>query len=141
VFSPLIGGRIACAWAAARNLGIPWKRCRSRIQAKEEVMKKLVFFILLISTVLWAQDKTPVTVKGSQVSSGVVLVTIIEKGKTFDLQCNDGHAYCKAVKPGEYQLVRLAKNRGMYDCQNVDLYAKTAATEQEEKLGEYCLNE
>lgn len=104
-------------------------------------MKKLACFILLISTALWAQDKTLVTVKGSQVTSGVVLVTISEQGKTRDLQCNDGHAYCKAVKPGEYQLVRLAKNRGMYDCQNVDLYPKTADTEQEEKLGEYCLNE
>jgi hypothetical protein len=38
-------------------------------------------------------------------------------------------------------MVRLPKNRGMYDCQNVDLYPRTADPENEEKLGEYCLNE
>ena len=104
-------------------------------------MKKLALFILLVSIALWAQDKSPVTVKSSQVTSGVVLITVSEHGKTFDLQCNDGHAYCKTVKPGEYQMVRLAKNRGMYDCQNVDLYPANADPEQEEKLGEYCLNQ
>jgi hypothetical protein len=104
-------------------------------------MKRLVFFILLVATALWAADKSPVTVKSSQVVSGVVLVTVNENGKSLDLQCNDGHAYCKAVKPGEYRMVRLPKNRGMYDCQNVDLYPRTADPENEEKLGEYCLNE
>jgi hypothetical protein len=141
VFSQLIDGPIACALLAVPSSVTHWKRCRSRIHAKEELMKKLVFFILLISTVLWAQDKTSVTVKSSQVTSGVVLITISENGKTFDLQCNDGHAYCKTVKPGDYQMVRLAKNHGMCDCQNVDLYPKKADTAQEEKLGEYCLNE
>lgn len=104
-------------------------------------MKKLVFFILLISVVLLAQDKSPVTVKSSQVTSGVVLITISEHGKTFDLQCNDGHAFCKALKPGEYQMVRLPKNRGMYDCQNVDLFAVSADPDSDEKLAEYCLNQ
>ena len=84
-------------------------------------MNRLVFFVLLVATALSAADKSPVTVKSSQVVSGVVLVTVNENGKSLDLQCNDGHAYCKAVKPGEYQMVRLPKNRGMYDCQNVDL--------------------
>lgn len=104
-------------------------------------MKKLAFFILLVAITLWAADKSPVTVKNSQVVSGVVLVTVNENGKTLDLQCNDGHAFCTAVKPGEYQMVRLPKNRGMYDCQNVDLYPRTADTESDEKLGEYCLNQ
>lgn len=104
-------------------------------------MKKLVFFILLAAIMLWAEDKSPVTVKSAQVVSGVVLVTVSQDGKTFDLQCNDGNAYCKAVKPGEYLMVRLPKNRGMYDCQNVDLYAGKANREDEEKLGEYCLNQ
>jgi hypothetical protein len=45
------------------------------------------------------------------------------------------------VKPGEYQMVRLPKNHGMYDCQNVDLYLQTADTETDDKLGEYCLNQ
>jgi hypothetical protein len=104
-------------------------------------MKTLVFFIPLVALMLWAETKTPVTVKSSQVTSGVVLVTVSENGKSFDLQCNEGHAFCKAVKPGEYQMVRLPKNHGMYDCQNVDLYLQTADTENDEKLGEYCLNQ
>jgi hypothetical protein len=104
-------------------------------------MKTLMLFILLAAVMLWAETKTAVTVKSSQVTSGVVLVTVSENGKTFDLQCNDGHPFCQAVKPGEYQMVRLAKNHGMYDCQNVDLYLQTADTETDDKLGEYCLNQ
>jgi hypothetical protein len=104
-------------------------------------MKTLMFFIPLAAVMLWAETKTAVTVKSSQVTTGVVLVTVSENGKTFDLQCNDGHPFCNAVKPGEYQMVRLPKNRGMYDCQNVDLYVQAADTENDEKLGEYCLNQ
>jgi hypothetical protein len=104
-------------------------------------MKTLTLFILLAAVMLWAETKTAVTVKSSQVTSGVVLVTVSENGKSFDLQCNDGHPFCQAVKPGEYQMVRLPKNRGMYDCQNVDLYLQTADTETDDKLGEYCLNQ
>jgi hypothetical protein len=104
-------------------------------------MKTLMLFILLAAVMLWAETKSAVTVKSSQVTSGVVLVTVSENGKSFDLQCNDGHPFCQAVKPGEYQMVRLPKNRGMYDCQNVDLYLQTADTETDDKLGEYCLNQ
>jgi hypothetical protein len=104
-------------------------------------MKTLMLFILLAAVMLWAETKTAVTVKSSQVTSGVVLVTVSENGKSFDLQCNDGHPFCQAVKPGEYQMVRLPKNHGMYDCQNVDLYLQTADTETDDKLGEYCLNQ
>jgi hypothetical protein len=108
---------------------------------REEHMKTLLFFIPLAAVMLWAENTTAVTVKSSQVTTGVVLVTVSENGKTFDLQCNDGHPFCNAVKPGEYQMVRLPKNRGMYDCQNVDLYVQAADTENDEKLGEYCLNQ
>jgi NAD(P)H-flavin reductase len=104
-------------------------------------MKKLALFILLASIVLCAQDKSSVIVKSSQVASGVVLVTISETGKAFDLQCNDGHAFCKALKPGQYLMVRLPKNRGMYDCQNVDVFSVSADPETDEKLAEYCLNQ
>jgi hypothetical protein len=104
-------------------------------------MKTLMLFILLAAVMLWAETKSAVTVKSSQVTSGVVLVTVSENGKSFDLQCNDGHPFCQAVKPGEYQMVRLPKNHGMYDCQNVDLYLQTADTETDDKLGEYCLNQ
>ena len=48
-------------------------------------MNRLVFFVLLVATALSAADKSPVTVKSSQVVSGVVLVTINENGKSLDL--------------------------------------------------------
>lgn len=106
-------------------------------------MKKETLFVLLCLLVVsvWAQDKTQVTVKKAQAISGVVLVTVAENGKALDLQCTEQQAWCTAVKPGDYQMVRLPKNHGMYDCQNVDLFSSTADVENDPKLGEYCLNQ
>jgi hypothetical protein len=36
-------------------------------------------------------------------------------------------------------MVRLPKNRGLYDCANVELYRAINGSETEEKVGEYCL--
>ena len=104
-------------------------------------MKKEILFVLLFAMTLWAQDKTQVTVKKTQNVSGVVLVTVAENGKQFDLQCTEQQAWCTAVKTGEYQMVRLPKNHGMYDCQNVDLFSSAADVDNDQKLGEYCLNQ
>ena len=104
-------------------------------------MKKEILVVFLFALTLWAQDKTQVTVKTTESVSGMILVTASENGKKLELQCTAQQSWCTAVKPGEYQMVRLAKNHGMYDCQNVDLFSNTADVENDEKLGEYCLNE
>ena len=103
-------------------------------------MKKEIILFILFATALWAQDKAQVTVKTTQTISGIVLVTLSENGKQLEIQCTAQQSWCTAVKPGEYQMVRLPKNHGMYDCQNVDLFSSTADVENDQKLGEYCLN-
>lgn len=104
-------------------------------------MKKLlVCLVLLISVQLFAEEKTKVTVKSSEKSNGVIIVTINDGKKIADLNCNDGFPGCAAPKPGEYWLVKLPKNRGVYECQNVDLFPSTTEdTTTADKVGEYCL--
>jgi hypothetical protein len=92
-------------------------------------MKKQVLLILFIALAVWAQDKSQVTVKTATTSNGL------------ELQCTAEQAWCNAVKAGDYQMVRLPKNHGMYDCQNVDLFPSGADVENDQKLGEYCLND
>lgn len=104
-------------------------------------MKKLlVCLILLISVQVLAEEKTKVTVKSSEKNNGVIIVTINDGKKLAELNCNDGFPGCFAPKPGEYWLVKLPKNRGVYECQNVDLFPGSVAdTETADKVGEYCL--
>lgn len=103
-------------------------------------MKKLlVCLILLASVQLFAEEKTKITVKSTEKNNGVILVTINDGKKTAELNCNDGFPMCSAPKPGEYWLVKLPKNRGVYECQNVDLFPGDQDPESAEKVGEYCL--
>jgi hypothetical protein len=104
-------------------------------------MKKEILFVLLFALTVWAQDKTQVTVKKTDTVSGIILVTATENGKQIEFQCTAQQAWCTALKAGEYQLVRLPKNHGMYDCQNVDLFSSTADVDNDQKVGEYCLNQ
>jgi hypothetical protein len=104
-------------------------------------MRKEILLVLLFAMTVWAQDKTQVTVKKTDNVSGIILVTGTENGKQIEFQCTEQQAFCTAVKAGEYQLVRLPKNHGMYDCQNVDLFSSTADVDNDQKLGEYCLNQ
>ncbi len=100
----------------------------------------LVCLILFVSMHVLAEEKTKVTVKGSEKTNGVIVVTINDGKKLAELNCNDGFPGCTAPKPGEYWLVKLPKNRGVYECQNVDLFPGTAEdTESADKVGEYCL--
>jgi len=102
----------------------------------------IVLFLLICAAPLFAQDKSPITVKDTTASNGVVIVNINEAGKPFELQCNQSAPSCTAPKPGSYWMVRLPKNHGFYDCANVDLYAQPGnAQGQNELLGEYCINE
>jgi hypothetical protein len=108
------------------------------------LMKKaiLVVSVILFTSVMWAQEKSQVKVKGSETNNGVVIVTVQENQGTLELQCNKNSAGCEAPVAGPYWMVRLPKNWGMYDCQNVDLYAGTEEptdTNSGKKIGDFCL--
>ena len=112
-------------------------------------MRKGIFLLSLILCFcfqLLAQEKPTITVRASEVSNGVVIVTgvnMIDSGKrtSVELQCNVGHARCAELKAGTYTMVRLPKNHGVYECENVDLYAGDADSTTAQRIGEYCLTE
>ncbi len=105
-------------------------------------MKKAIVLIVFVCALLAAaQEKFTMTVKDSQTVSGVVIVDIQVAGKPAELQCNQGGFRCEQLKRGSYQMVKLPKNRGYYDCQNVEVYAQSADTEKGQAIGAYCLNE
>jgi hypothetical protein len=97
----------------------------------------LIVFVSLAAT----QERTPIRVKGSQVVSGVVVVDVLKGGKQLRLQCNEGAANCKAPKSGEYTMVELPENFGMYDCKNVEIYRGDKDETKAELVGDYCLIE
>ena len=106
-------------------------------------MKKLaLLFALLITVQLLAIEKSQITVKDTKVIGDVVLVTIQESGKSYQLQCTKGAPNCATPPPGTYWMVRLPKNHGYYDCANVDLYPQSANPEGDGTLfAEYCISE
>lgn len=72
---------------------------------------------------------------------------ILKASKAYQLQCNQGASGCTNLKSGNYLMVELPKNFGMYECSNVEIYPASAATpdtsapDKDNKLGEYCLIE
>ncbi|HYA24025.1 MAG TPA: hypothetical protein VEF05_07680 [Terriglobales bacterium] len=106
-------------------------------------MKKLaLLFTLFIAIQLLAVERSQITVKETTTSGDVVLVTIQEAGKTYELQCTKGAPDCVIPSAGTYWMVRLPKNHGYYDCANVDLYVQPANPEGREKIfAEYCIAE
>jgi len=107
----------------------------------------LLLLVALFATIGLAQDKSIVTVKNSEVSGIVILVNVhqaypVPQGKaTFVLQCNKGMTGCIMPAPGNYTMVRLPENYGMYVCQNVSLYPSGADPDSMEPIGNYCLIE
>jgi hypothetical protein len=101
----------------------------------------LVLFVLFAAVELVAQDKFQITVKSSEVNNGVVIVRAQEGKKGVELQCNKDTWGCKIPESGGYLMVRLPKNHGIYDCQNVDIYPQSADSDNSQKIGEYCLIE
>ena len=105
--------------------------------------------VFFMASVAQSQDNPPVTVTvtRSDVVSGVIIITgqpansAAGKKATFELQCNKGMSQCNTVKAGTYTMVRLPKNRGMYECINIELYPSGADPETAEKVGAYCLVE
>ena len=109
--------------------------------------KAIILLVLLVAVQLVAQDKSTITVKKSDITNGVVIVTITlgasqgQAKASVQLNCNKDAEACKAPEAGTYLMIRLPKNWGMYDCQNVDLYPSGADPATAEKIGEYCLIE
>jgi hypothetical protein len=109
---------------------------------KKETIFFLLFFLLFGTVQLSAQEKSFITVKGSELVSSVVIVNVVRTGKAFELQCNQGAPGCTALKSGKYRMLELPKNFGMYDCRNVEVYPESAIDpEKDKKLGDYCLIE
>jgi hypothetical protein len=106
-------------------------------------MKKLaLLFTLFIAVQVLAAEKSQITVKNTTVSGDVVLVTIQESGKSYELQCTKGAPYCAVPPAGTYWMVRLPKNHGYYDCENVDLYSQAADPDSGGTIfAEYCISE
>ena len=99
-------------------------------------------FVLLATAQAFAQEKTPVKVKGSVVVTGVVIVHIQKDRKALDLQCNEGVSSCKVLQSGNYLMAELPENTGMYDCKNVEIYqGDQDKPEAAELAGAYCLVE
>jgi len=100
--------------------------------------------VLLCSTVgVRAQDQQEtITVKSAEVNNGVVIITAKGDKAPIELQCNKDFIGCALLKPGEYVMVRLPKNRGVYECSNVRIYLKDHGAETpSDELGNYCINE
>lgn len=111
-------------------------------------MKNLIILlVMLVATAAMAQERSVVTIKGSEVNNGVIILTVhqtdpVRQGKaSFDLQCTKGLPDCANPPQGNYLMVRLPKNWGAYDCANVDLYPASGDPASSEKIGEYCLME
>lgn len=104
-----------------------------------------VFLIVLLAPVaLSSQEQLEaqkITVKSKEVNNGVVILTVQNGNNVFDLQCNKNVSGCTALQPGDYMMVRLPKNRGLYDCANAEVYRTSANPEAGDKLGQYCLVE
>jgi len=118
--------------------------CLLASDGEDHFMKKVILLVsvVMIVAALWAQEKSQVKVKGSESNNGVVIVTVQENQSTLELQCNKNSAGCEAPAAGSYWMVRLPKNWGMYDCQNVDLYPGTEEptdTNNAKKIGDFCL--
>jgi hypothetical protein len=105
-------------------------------------MKRAIFiFVLLVTFVALAQETSQLTIKSGEINSGVVILTAASHGKNFELQCNQGAGGCKVLQPGSYVMVRLPKNRGMYDCANVEIFSTDTDPASGQRIGAYCLIE
>ena len=84
--------------------------------------------------------RLPITVKSSSEQNRTVLVEARYGSKSFELECQQERDDCKLLESGDYKMERLGVGSGIYmDCENADIYAKSAASKDDNKLGEYCL--
>jgi hypothetical protein len=107
------------------------------------VMLFLLLFLIPLTKGQESQTAT-FTVRSTAVITGVVIVsgqmtTVTGTRTSVELQCNKGMFKCNVPQPGSYVMVRLPKNRGIYECANVELYREGADPETSENIGAYCL--
>ena len=102
----------------------------------------LALFLLFGSVEVSSQESSVITVKGSELNNGVVILDVVKVGMAYELQCNQGASACTTLKRGRYQMVELSKNFGMYECKDVEVYPESAVgVDKDQKLGESCLVE
>jgi len=107
----------------------------------------LTLFCVLCTRHVSAQEKSNITVRGSELNNGVVIMDVQKASKIYQLQCNQGAPGCTSLQNGNYIMVELPKNFGMYECRDVEVYPQSATTadaavpDKDKKLGEYCLVE
>ena len=109
---------------------------------KGTILFLLALFLLSAAVHVSAQEKSYITVRGSQLNNGVVILDILKAGKAYALQCNQAQPNCTSLKDGKYQMVELPENYGMYECKDVEIYPESVVTSDKDmKVGEYCLVE
>jgi hypothetical protein len=104
----------------------------------------LLLFVFLAAVPMLAQeqpDLRTITIRSSEVNNGVVILAAREGKSSFELHCNQGISFCAVPEPGNYLMLRLPKNRGVYQCANVELYRTTTGSELGDRIGQYCLVE
>lgn len=112
---------------------------------KNFLLCAVAVFVILATQSSFAEGRSQVKVKGTKTVNGVVVVDVVKDGKTVSLQCNDGQPACNPIKAGDYWLLELPENHGMYDCKNVEVYPGDKDPGDEEdrdeskRLGAYCL--
>jgi hypothetical protein len=116
-------------------------------------MKKSTLALMLVALCclgvvrLLSQEKSTISVRGGQISAGVVVLDVARGERTFTLQCNENAQDCTLLSNGKYLMIELPKNFGMYECKDVEVYPESASTsdagapDKNKKVGEYCLIE
>jgi len=96
--------------------------------------------VVLAAVQALAQEKSQITVKNTEVVTGVVIVDVVKGDQKLELRCNQGASFCKALKSGTYQMVELPEHWGMYECKNAEIYDNPVnGQEAKEKIGAYCI--
>ena len=111
---------------------------------KAAILFGVLLLVLFVPLALSAQEQLEsqkIAVKGKEVNNGVVILAAQEGKNSFDLRCNKDASGCTILEPGEYTMVRLPKNRGLYDCTNAEVYRKSGNSEVGGRIGQYCLVE
>ncbi|HUK23870.1 MAG TPA: hypothetical protein VLV49_04770 [Terriglobales bacterium] len=109
----------------------------------------IILAAAVLALMLWAapqsasQDEHEViTVKSAESNNGVVIVRAEANKVAFELQCNQQMLSCTSLHPGQYVMVRLPKNWGIYICANVNIYQMAEdSTALGDPVGQYCVIE